>query len=54
MKRGYLLPEGCRDLIDLLEKSKEPSQHPGLFLRKLKKPLLCRFQPTVPFWKPSA
>ena len=56
MKRGYLLPEGCKDLIDVWKKSKQTPQHPILFfdLRKLKKPLLSRFKPTKPFWKPSA
>ena len=56
MKRGYLLPEGCKDLIDVLEKAKKPSQHPILFfdLRRLKEPLLCKFKSTLPFWKPSA
>ncbi len=56
MKRGYLLPEGCKDLIDVLVESKKPSPHPIIFfdLRKLKKPLLSKFKPTVPTWKPSA
>ena len=54
MKRGYLLPEGCKDLIDVLGKPEKPSQHAVLFLRKLKKPLLIKFKPTTPFWKPSA
>ena len=56
MQRGYLLPEGCKDLIDVLEKSKQPSRHPILFLdlRKLKKLLLSKFKPTKPFGKPSA
>jgi len=56
MKRGYLLPEGCKDLIDVLQKSKEPLQDPVLFLelRRLQKPLLFKFKPTKPFWKPSA
>jgi hypothetical protein len=56
MKRGYLLPEGCKNLIDVLEKSKEPPEHPVLFLElpRLQKPLLFKFNPTKPFWKPSA
>jgi hypothetical protein len=55
MKRGYLLPEGCKDLIDVLEKSKRASQHPILFfdLWKQEKPLLFKFKPTKPLWKPS-
>ncbi|MGA9779278.1 MAG: hypothetical protein WBS33_13490 [Verrucomicrobiia bacterium] len=55
MKRGYLLPEGCKDLIDVLKKSKQPSQHPVLLfdLWKLKKPQLVKFKPTKLFWGPS-
>jgi hypothetical protein len=55
MKRGYLLPEGCKDLIDVLKKSKQPPQHPVLWfdLWKLKKPQLANFKPAKPFWGPS-
>ena len=36
MKRGYLLPEGCKDLIDVLKLKAEPAHHhfsklPALF-----------------------
>jgi hypothetical protein len=54
MKRGHLLPERCKDLIDVLEKPEKPSQQAVLFLRKLKKPLPFKFKPITPFWKASA
>jgi hypothetical protein len=60
MKRGYLLPKGCKDLIDVLQKAKQPSKPPLLLfdlwkLWKRKNPIiLSSFKPTKPFWKPSA
>ena len=64
MKRGYLLPEGCKDLIDILVRARQPSpQHPTRFIDASKfkglidsgklKLQLSKFKPTQPFWKPS-
>lgn len=51
MNRGYLLPKGCKDLIDALKlKSQQPSlPRPVLPLDALNlKPQLAKFKPTQP------
>ena len=56
MERGYLLPEGCKDLIDVVNKSKKEWQHAELFvdLQRLQKVWLVEFKAKKPFWKPPA
>ena len=56
MKRGYLLPEGCKDLIDVWKKPKQPWQDPiptftpfDLWMLK-EEPMLFKFKPTKPIW----
>jgi len=60
MKRGYLLPEGCKDLIDVLNQAKQLSSLHPLFIDLSKlgqvvklahlKPRLFKFKPTEPMW----
>lgn len=53
MKRGYLLPEGCKDLIDVLKRKE--SRHRDLFvdLQKLQKVFIAEWKPSKAiFWKP--
>lgn len=60
MKRGYLLPKGCKDLIDVLEQAKQRSKGRLRFFDLLKLPqskksiIFLPFKPTKPFWGPSA
>ena len=60
MKRGYLLPKGCKDLIDALEQPKQlSSKHPVVLIdKKLMKffdgdgnvkPQFLKFKPIKPF-----
>ena len=58
MKRGYLLPKGCKDLIDALEQPKQlSSKHPVILIdKKLMKyfdgnvkPHFFKFKPIKPF-----
>lgn len=60
MTRGYLLPEGCKDLIDVLNQARQRSSRAPIFLHPSKlgqvvklvklKPHLFKFKPTNPKW----
>ena len=66
MKRGYLLPPGCKDLADVLNHKQNPV--PGAVLHSLPeiseknwtvynpvpKKLGVTYDPTLKFWKPPA
>ena len=59
MNRGYLLPPGCKDLIDVLNLKAKLSLSPeklDYFLEFLKrrKPKVLKFEPNPPLPKPSA
>lgn len=62
MKRGYLLPEGCKDLHDVLEQRKQAAKRPLIMLPLLpagilKKPTKAMkkfIKLTKWFGKPSA
>ena len=55
MKRGYLLLDGGKDVIDVLKRSQLKLAQPPVYLIDSSKfkPQLLKFVPTVPFWKPS-